>query len=249
MIVGLGDYASEWAAPYGYDANGNKIAPYGTDVFGRPRTGIPGEPGSNVGPDYTPEVLAEEAQVAASLVAAEAAHAAYMAKRSLTTTTPATAAAIKPATASIVNLTRPGSSYFQVGDRWQARVSGSENMQVCVTAKHPDGKSDTACYGSTDGSGLFTMAGTMDESTVGHWEETWHVGSADAPTFSFDVLKAQATQQTSGDSSGQQTTDKTPAPTSSSFGLSTLSTFISDNKWLLIGGAGVAVFMLMGRGK
>ena len=159
-----------------------------------------------------------------------------------------TMAAFKPATASIVNLTRPGSSYFQVGDRWQVRVSGYENMHVCVTAKHPDGKSDTACYGSTDGSGLFTMTGTMDESTVGHWEETWQVGSSDAPAFSFDVLKVQATQQTQQQTNtgNQQATDKTPGKTTSSFDL---SAFVSENKWLLLGGAGLAVFMLMGRGK
>jgi hypothetical protein len=101
------------------------------------------------------------------------------------------------------------------------------------------------------------MTGTMDESTVGHWEEIWQVGSEDAPAFNFDVVKVQSTQQTqqqtssgnqqtSGDSSGQKTTDKAQETTPSGFDL---STFVSENKWLLIGGAGVAVFMLMGKGK
>ena len=55
MIVSTGLGAYTWEAPYGYNADGTKIAPYGSDIYGRPRTGIPGIPESNPDPNYVPE--------------------------------------------------------------------------------------------------------------------------------------------------------------------------------------------------
>jgi hypothetical protein len=141
--------------------------------------------------------------------------------------------------ASITNLSRPSASSFQVGDRWEIRVSGAANSPVSVTAKLPNGETSSTSYGSTDSSGSYRMNGQMAEDSIGHWVETWHVGNRDAAAISFDVLPAASKETPSGTS---QDILKDILPTGD------VSSWVSENKWLLIGGA-AALFFVMGRGK
>jgi len=143
---------------------------------------------------------------------------------------------------SLANVTRPSASYFQPGDRYQIKVSGPPNSPVSVTVRLPSGELSSTTYGSTDASGNFSMIGDMGVEHLGHWVETWHVAGQDvAPVLSFDVLKAP----TAAPSSSQSDTPPVVVEDGTPFDL---STFASENKWLLIGGAAVVAFVMM-RGK
>jgi len=269
MIVGLGVYTNE--APYGYNADGSEIAPYGSDLFGRPRTGMPGVPGSY------PYLTAEEAQLVASgeVDIAELSRFAPGAPdpwawiNTGASRPPSTVGAATSkggsvlqqvqtsARASILNATRPSASYFQPGDRYQVKVSGAPNSPVSVTAQFPNGEKSSTTYGTTDSSGAFSMYGDITDAHLGHWVEVWHVGSQDAPSIAFDVLKAGGSGSSSGGTgSSAGGTGSSGAGGTGSSGNETappaafdLSGFVAENKWLLIGGAAVVAFFMMGRGK
>ena len=140
---------------------------------------------------------------------------------------------------TLANVTRPSASYFQPGDRYQIKVSGPPNSPVSVTVKLPSGDMSSTTYGSTDAAGNFSMVGDISVEHIGHWIETWHVAGQDvAPVLAFDVLKAA-----SASSGSSLPTEAQPA---TGFDL---SGFVSQNKWLLIGGAAVVAFFMFGRGK
>jgi len=149
---------------------------------------------------------------------------------------------------SLSNVTRPSASYFQPGDRYQIKVSGPPNSPVSVTVKLPSGDLSSTTYGSTDASGNFSMYGDIGVEHVGHWIETWHVGGQDvAPVLAFDVLKAPtAITPAPSETSPTETTPPVVQQDGTPFDL---STFVSDNKWLLIGGAAAVAFFMFGRGK
>ncbi len=92
-------------------------------------------------------------------------------------------------TVELLNLSRPGAVNFYVGESWQINVTGSPYQQVAVTATHNGVPSGPTVVGSTDGSGRFTLNGSMSTAEIGSWTEVWTVGGVQAtPTLSFEVL-------------------------------------------------------------
>ena len=99
--------------------------------------------------------------------------------------------AATPATATLVNTSRPGQSP-QVGDSWQLTITGAPNSPVTDSATQNGTSLGTTPYGSTDANGNFSLSGTFDSSSIGTWVETWSVGGSQASPISFTVAAAPA---------------------------------------------------------
>lgn len=98
-----------------------------------------------------------------------------------------------PATAEIplvrlVNLSRPVSSEFQVGDRYEIQVIGAPQQPISVRTSR-QGRTDWGpVVASTDGTGRWSTTGQFEKSDFGGWSETWTVGSKlAAPAIQFFV--------------------------------------------------------------
>ena len=183
----------------------------------------------------TPE---QEARVAASVN-----QSAYVA--------PASAyVASQQAQVSLDNLTRPGSSFFYVGERFRVTVQGAPGQPVSVTAGSTSLATSTSTYGSTNSQGLFSLDGQMGTGEIGTWRETWRVGDIPAsPNLVFDVIAAPASaSQVAARVASDNTTasvliGNTPSPEATvpatGFDLSTIPT------WAYLAGGGLVLFMLM----
>lgn len=87
-----------------------------------------------------------------------------------------TTAQCQTPTVSIVNNSRGGHSVFYVGDSWTVTIeNGQANAEVIVSTS-----SGSASVGYTNGAGQFSLDGTMVQSEVGTWHETWTVGGVTA---------------------------------------------------------------------
>jgi hypothetical protein len=86
------------------------------------------------------------------------------------------------------NLTRPASSDFQVGDRFEIVITGAANQPVSVRTTMK-GRTDWGpVIGRTDMSGRWSTAGTFEKGDFGDWGEAWTVGSKRAdPVIRFQV--------------------------------------------------------------
>lgn len=98
---------------------------------------------------------------------------------------------------SLSNLSRPGSSAFQVGDEWVLQIGAAPpNESVTAAAIHNGRSLGTSRHGSTNAAGFFSLAGRMSENEIGHWEERWSVRDyAASPALSFDVVASVGQQQ------------------------------------------------------
>jgi hypothetical protein len=119
-----------------------------------------------------------------------------IAQTSTAATNPPSTTATYPVTATLRNVSRPGSE-MRVGDRWQLDITGRPSSPVSVTASH-NGHVSTASMGSTNASGRLALNGTYDASVLGTWQQTWTV-AGQSGSVSFSVLPA-ATLATPGTS-------------------------------------------------
>jgi len=86
-----------------------------------------------------------------------------------------TAAAQTP-TAKLANLSRPDSSDFQVGDRYQVVVTGAPNLPVSVRTMR-QGRTDWGpVIGYTDAVGRYAVEGQFEKQDFGDWREIWTAG-------------------------------------------------------------------------
>jgi hypothetical protein len=88
----------------------------------------------------------------------------------------------------LLNVSRPGSRDFQIGDRFEIVIAGAPNQPVSVrTTMH--GRTDWGpIIGSTDSTGRWSTAGQFEKSDFGDWSEVWTVGgSLASPTVQFPV--------------------------------------------------------------
>jgi hypothetical protein len=105
--------------------------------------------------------------------------------------TPPPASTVTP-TVALDNLTRPGSSFFYVGEQFRVTVQGAPGQPVSVTAGSTSQPTSTASYGATNAQGLFSVEGQMGNGEIGTWHETWRVGDVPArPNLEFEVKEAQ----------------------------------------------------------
>jgi hypothetical protein len=86
------------------------------------------------------------------------------------------------------NTTRPGSSDFEVGDRFEIAITAAANQPVSVrTTMH--GRTDWGpVIGWTDTGGRWSTAGQFEKGDFGDWGEAWTVGGKLAnPVVRFSV--------------------------------------------------------------
>jgi len=180
------------------------------------------------------------------------------------TSTPAPAAKTYTASIALNNLSRPGQS-FQVGDLYQVVISGAApNAPVTNSASQNGASLGTTSYGSTDGSGNFTISGTLQSEHVGSWIEQWTVGGTQQiRTLSFSVTAAPGTTAatTTTDSSSSSSSASTGTPVGSNYAVlpaaslpaaswftdSTIVSFAPNWAVLLAGGVAAVAFVFGGK--
>lgn len=76
----------------------------------------------------------------------------------------------------LLNVSRPGSRVFQIGDRFEVVITGPPNQPISVrTMMH--GRTDWGpVIASTDSTGRWSTAGQFEKSDFGDWNEVWTVG-------------------------------------------------------------------------
>ena len=101
------------------------------------------------------------------------------------------------ASVSIENTTNPSNPNFQVGNSFLVTITGAApNATVKNCATQNGNSAGCTGYGSTNGSGGFTLPGTMSSASFeGKWVENWSVGGvAVPPTLTFFVGSATPPQ-------------------------------------------------------
>lgn len=76
---------------------------------------------------------------------------------------------------------------YLVGDPFQLVITGPPNQPVTVFASQNGVNRPQTQMGTTDGSGRFTISGTMTVESVGNWVEGWYVGNSPAGNITFTV--------------------------------------------------------------
>ncbi len=88
----------------------------------------------------------------------------------------------------LINVSRPVSRDFQIGERFEILITGAPNQPVSVrTTMH--GRTDWGpIIASTDSTGRWSTAGQFEKSDFGDWSEVWTVGGKLAsPSMRFSV--------------------------------------------------------------
>lgn len=88
----------------------------------------------------------------------------------------ALAASAQSPTVRIINTSRPGSSDFQVGDRFEVVVTGAPDLPVSVRTSR-QGRTDWGpVVAHTDAGGRWSTKGQFEKQDFGGWREIWTVG-------------------------------------------------------------------------
>ncbi len=97
-------------------------------------------------------------------------------------------AAAQSSLVHLLNVSRPFSRDFQIGERFEILITGAPNQPVSVrTTMH--GRTDWGpVIASTDSTGRWSIAGQFEKSDFGDWSEVWTVGGKLAsPAIQFSV--------------------------------------------------------------
>lgn len=95
-----------------------------------------------------------------------------------------------PATVSLSNLTRVGSTNFFVGDSFLITVVASGVQQISVDGYFNSVPLPYLLLGSTDSQGDYALSNVMGPDNVGAWLENYYVAGQLIATFSFIVSPA-----------------------------------------------------------
>jgi hypothetical protein len=97
-------------------------------------------------------------------------------------------AAAQGPTVRILNLSRPVSGDFQIGERFEIVITGAPNQPISVRTTRR-GRTDWGpAIGTTDAAGRWSTAGRFEKSDFGDWSEAWTVGGKlVAPSLRFTV--------------------------------------------------------------
>jgi hypothetical protein len=86
------------------------------------------------------------------------------------------------------NTSRPFSSDFQIGDRFEILITAAPNQPVSVRTTRQARIDWSPAIGSTDAMGRWSTAGQFEKSDFGGWSEIWTVGGKLAiPAVQFSV--------------------------------------------------------------
>src|SRR5260370_28898023 len=88
----------------------------------------------------------------------------------------------------LINVSRPVSRDFQIGERFEVLITGAPNQPVRVRPTM-HGRTDWGpVIASTDSTGRWSIAGQFEKSDFGDWSEVWTVGGKLAsPAIQFSV--------------------------------------------------------------
>ncbi len=87
----------------------------------------------------------------------------------------------------LINTSRPASTDFQVGDRFEIVITGSANQPISVRTTM-QGRTDWGpVIAWTNLSGRWSMTGQFEKSDFGGWTEVWTVGGKLANSVQFFV--------------------------------------------------------------
>jgi len=100
-----------------------------------------------------------------------------------------TSIAAQNAAVKIMNVSRPGSTDFQVGDRFEVVVMGAPNLPVSVRTTRQGRRTDWGpVVAHTDAGGRWSTQGQFEKQDFGGWREIWTVGGKVAnPVVDFSV--------------------------------------------------------------
>jgi hypothetical protein len=143
-----------------------------------------------------------------------------------------------PLSFTFTNLTSGNNGVFQVGDKWQVKISGaSPNAPVTVTGGQ-NGANAVGNTGSTDAQGNFSYNGQITSDQIGSWQEVWKVGPTQVASFGFTVAAP----------GGSTSTPATGSSTASSFFTGTVSLGgTSVPMWAILAAVGVGIFLMVKR--
>jgi hypothetical protein len=103
------------------------------------------------------------------------------------------ALAIVPAAAQtplvyLINVSRPSSPTFEIGDRFEIVIAGAPGQPVSVRTTRQGHTDWGPAVGSTDSTGRWSTSGQFEKSDFGDWSAVWTVGGTLAsPAFHFGV--------------------------------------------------------------
>jgi hypothetical protein len=88
----------------------------------------------------------------------------------------------------LLNASHLANNVFQVGDRFEALITGAPNQPISVRTTM-EGRTDWGpIIGSTDSTGRWSATGQFEKSDFGGWKEVWTVGGKLAsPVVKFSV--------------------------------------------------------------
>ena len=160
---------------------------------------------------------------------------------------PATAQYIPPVNYTMglrfVNTTTGNASLVRVGDSWTLEVSGPPNSDV-LSVGGPGGQRNRTVLGRTNSAGAWNTSGRMTANEIGTWVQDFSVGGVAVGQLAFVVEAVQAEKprkQTVSETLEEKAKQEIVAPN--------WMESLTSNPLLLVGGAAVVLFLVMGRGK
>ena len=88
----------------------------------------------------------------------------------------------------VVNLGRPFSGEFQIGDRFEIQITGAPWQPISVRTVRQGWTDWGPVVGATDSTGHWSIAGQFEKRDFGSWKEAWTVGGKlAAPAIQFDI--------------------------------------------------------------
>ena len=142
-----------------------------------------------------------------------------------------------------VNTTTGNASLLRVGDSWTLEVSGPPNSDV-LSVGGPAGQRNRTVLGRTNSAGAWNTSGRMTAAEIGTWVQDFSVGGVAVGQLAFVVEAVQAEKprkQTVSETLEEKAKEEITAPG--------WMESLTSNPMLLMGGAAVVLFLVMGRGK
>jgi hypothetical protein len=147
------------------------------------------------------------------------------------------------ATLSFRNTSTGNTSLLRVGDSWTLEVSGPPNSDV-LSVGGPAGQRNRTVMGRTNSSGVWTTGGRMTSAEIGTWVQDFSVGGVAAGQLAFVV---EAVPQPAPPP--QKTVVETLADQAKQEVAPSWMESLTSNPLLLVGGAALVLFLVMGSGK
>lgn len=148
------------------------------------------------------------------------------------------------ASLSFHNTTTGNTSLLRVGDSWTLEVSGPPNSDV-LSVGGPAGQRNRTVLGRTNSSGVWSTSGRMTSAEIGTWIQDFSVGGVPAGHLVFTVeavpAPAPPPQKTVPEKLADQAEEEAAVPS--------WMESLTSNPLLLVGGAALVLFLVMGRGK